>query len=309
MEAGTILLLFVIGLIAGAYGTIVGAGGGFIFVPALLLLLKYDPPVAAGTGLVVVLINALSGMIGYIHQKRVDYRFGGILSLAAIPGTFLGVWLSRVVTGHAFFLTFSIMLISLGIFLLVKKEPKSKGEQVKEGSFGEEAFPFSLREEVAVTRSEGSMAYVSVNAGEGEVPADVSLQNGEKVSSGKAWWKGSFRRTEWALLGTGFILGIISSFFGIGGGWLMVPILIYLFRLSPHVATATSVFSLSIYSLVGVFIHGVEGNIDWMTVLWGGLGVIGGSQFGVYLSRKLSGRLIIQMFGGSPVFIGATMIR
>lgn len=365
MSIYVVLLLFFIGLIASAYGTIVGAGGGFIFVPALLLLLSYDPPIAAGTGLVVVLINALSGVVGYVRQKRVNYRFGLILSSAAIPGTFLGVWLSRIVTGHAFYLIFAVMLMSLGIFLLVKKEPKTasveegrfqqeaaatltpEGEQeaaevgVKALATGGGAYPVSAEhasedrvsavdfsnerafpadeellgtERVRLFDSAGDPGAFGASSSfaqreEGAAAADFAAAEGKAAPSQKKAWYQGFGATEMGLIGIGFILGVIASFFGIGGGWLMVPILIYLFRVSPHIATATSVFSLSIYSLVGVFTHGAEGNIDWLTVLWGGLGTIIGSQLGVLISRRLPGRLIVQMLAVLLVFIGATMIR
>lgn len=286
-------LLFIIGLVAGAYGTIVGAGGGFIFVPALLLLFGLPPTVAAGTGLVVVLINALSGVIGYIRQKRVHYRYGLLLSIAAIPGTFLGVWLSKIITGHLFYLIFAFMLMGLGLFLLVKKEPKSSS--LLEGRFGEEAAAALVIEEEGPLEAEVVMKEEGIDRSEAKEKSDLRI--------------GHFGKIELGLMGVGFLLGIIASFFGTGGGWLMVPILIYVFKVSPHDATATSVFSLSIYSLVGAFTHGIEGNIDWTAVLWGGLGVLIGSQFGVYFSRKLSGRLIVQMLAVLLVFIGATMIR
>lgn len=74
MDPVTGLLLLFIGFIAGGYGTIVGAGGGFIFVPALLLILKMDPEIASGSGLVIVLINACSGAAGYARQQKINYR-------------------------------------------------------------------------------------------------------------------------------------------------------------------------------------------------------------------------------------------
>lgn len=68
---GVILLL--VGMIAGGYGTIVGAGGGFIFVPALLIVFQMDPIIAAGSGLVIVLINASSGVLGYRKAEKIKY--------------------------------------------------------------------------------------------------------------------------------------------------------------------------------------------------------------------------------------------
>ena len=68
------LLLLITGIIAGGYGTIVGAGGGFIFVAALLIFLDMDPVIAAGSGLVIVLINSFTGVLGYAKQKKINYK-------------------------------------------------------------------------------------------------------------------------------------------------------------------------------------------------------------------------------------------
>jgi len=65
MTLSVILILLLISIFAGAYGTIIGAGGGFIFVPFLLILFGLEPRIAAGSGLVIVMINAIIGAIGY----------------------------------------------------------------------------------------------------------------------------------------------------------------------------------------------------------------------------------------------------
>lgn len=84
----TIVLFILLGLIASSYGVIIGAGGGFIFVPLLLLFYDITPAEAAGTGLLIVLISSLSGVFSYIKQKRVNYKIGLLLAIGAIPGTF-----------------------------------------------------------------------------------------------------------------------------------------------------------------------------------------------------------------------------
>jgi len=240
-----------LGLFAGGYGVIVGAGGGFIFVPALLIFLDMSPNIAAGTGLIVVLINSLSGIFGYVRQKRVNYKMGITLSIGAIPGTFIGVWLIQFSSSKWFYWIFAAILLILGIFLLLKNMPSKKNSM----------------SEVA-TASE-------------QLDIDESNKRPEI-------------KTEW-LVCIGLLLGIISNYFGIGGGWLLVPILVYIFRVLPHYATATSIFSLCLYSSVGVFLHIYHGNVDWGAALWGGLGVLIGAQLGVYLSNRISGKVIIQM--------------
>jgi uncharacterized membrane protein YfcA len=263
MVIGFALLL--IGFLSGAYGIIVGAGGGFVFVPALLILLQLSPEVAAGTGLVVVFINSVSGVFGYVRQKRIDYKLGIVLAIGATPGTFLGVWLTQISSSQAFYWIFASVLITLGIFLIVKKTPGEKRREKLE----------SAQNETAATFDE-------------EVAPVMEIDN----------------KTLVYLLMVGIVLGVASSFFGIGGGWLLVPILIYLFRVLPHFATATSIFSLCLYSAVGVMIHIFQGNIDWTATIWGGIGVLMGAQLGVYLSNKFSGKRIIQMLAIILIGVG-----
>lgn len=266
------IILFLIGLFAGAYGMIIGAGGGFIFVPALLLLFDVTPTIAAGTGLAVVWINSISGVHGYIKQKRIDYKLGLLLAIGALPGTFLGVWFANISSSSVFFIIFSVMLIGLGIFMLLVKEPKpKKGEQLSE-----------------------------VRAGLEEVGASIDVK-------GATITEIIFRKSTVYLLLTGVLMGIVSSFFGIGGGWLLVPILIYLYRINPHIATATSIFALCIYSTVGVLINVVNHNIDWVLVLLGGVGMAIGAQLGVHLSKRLSGPIIIRLLSIILIVVGINL--
>lgn len=257
------LLLLGIGLASGAYGIMVGAGGGFIFVPALLILLHLSPEVAAGTGLIVVFVNAAAGLSGYIRQKRIDYKMGIILSIGAVPGTFFGIWGANVSSSQFFSQIFAIMLLALGIFLIIKKAPGEKPQT-----------------EEAATLDEGAVAY------------------GDNRFGSKT------RLIEFLI---GILLGIVSGFFGIGGGFLVVPILIYIFRVAPHRASATSIFSLALYSLVGVGVHLYQGSIDWTAVLWGGVGVLIGAQLGVYLSKKISGKRIVQMLAIILIGVGVKL--
>jgi len=263
MPVVTGILLLIIGFVAGAYGIMVGAGGGFIFVPALLILLHLPPEMAAGTGLVVVFINSISGIYGYIRQKRIDFKMGFLLALGATPGTFLGIWLTKLASPKAFHSVFAIMLVALGIFLMIKKAP---GNQRKASD---------SQNEVAATIDR-------------HTSPDMVKTSSQAVS----------------LLVIGIVLGVVSSFFGIGGGWLLVPILIYLFRVHPHYATAISIFSLCLYSLVGVIIHIVQNNIDWPAAIWGSVGIFIGAQVGVYLSTRISGKRILQMLAAVLILVG-----
>lgn len=271
MEFTTGILLVMIGIFAGGYGAIVGAGGGFLFVPALLLLFHVDPIIAAGTGLVIVLINSLSGVFGYAKQKRIDYRTGIMLGIGAFPGSLIGVHLLQVYSSTYFYFFFASVLVLLGFFLVVKNTNLLERKNSRKKAKNEVAASRESIENVAST-----------------------LQANSKLQA------------KW-LIPLGFFMGILSSYLGIGGGWLLVPILVYLFRVPIHIATATSIFSLCLYSTVGVVLQVWNGNVDWMIVLFGGMGIILGSQVGVLLSRKIPSRVIMQMLSFLLIVIGFRM--
>lgn len=262
----TSLLILFIGLVAGTYGIMVGAGGGKIFVPALLIVLNLPPNIAAGTGIAVVFLTATSGLIGLSRQKRIFYKVGFILAISAVPGIFFGFWLAQISSPTVFHYLFAILLVGLGLFLFIKKLPSKSSES---------------------TTIDGEVDVTSHEVG-----------------------KESFNYKPQQMLGLVFVgvfMGIVSSYFGMGGGWLLVPILIYLFRISPNYATATSVFSLFLYSIVGVLINITHGNMDWNAVIWGGIGVLVGAQLGAFLSNKVSGKRTIQLLAVVLVLVGVKL--
>ena len=83
--------LVILGVAVGLVGTLIGAGGGFILVPILLLIHpREQPEIIACISLAVVFFNAASGSIAYARMKRIDYRGAIIFSLATMPGAILG---------------------------------------------------------------------------------------------------------------------------------------------------------------------------------------------------------------------------
>ncbi|WP_100012995.1 sulfite exporter TauE/SafE family protein [Lentibacillus sediminis] len=253
MDLSTGILLLIIGIIAGGYGTIVGAGGGFIFVPALLLLMDMDPVIAAGSGLVIVLINSITGVVGYAKQKKIQYKTALTIGISALPGALLGVWLLQVYSSQYFYVIFASILTGLGAFLFYKNSPWEK-----------------------------------------TVPSAATQGETKALNSS-------------LLIPLGLVMGVLSSYLGIGGGWLLVPILVYLFKVPTHQAAATSILSLCLYSTVGVISHLYYQNIDWITVFFGGAGVIIGANLGVMLSQRLPGKAVLQMLSVLLVVIGIRM--
>ena len=90
----TAVLLVLLGFAVGAFGTLVGAGGGFILAPVLLILYPHDSAqTLSSISIAVVFFNALSGSAGYARQRRIDLHVGGIFGAATLPGSIAGALL------------------------------------------------------------------------------------------------------------------------------------------------------------------------------------------------------------------------
>ena len=117
------LLLLPLGLVAGAYGTIIGAGGGFVLVPALLLLFSDKPAdELTSISLTVVLLTGISASIAYGRQRRIDYLTALLLGSATVPGGVLGALAVHGVPRPAFDIVFGALLLTVGAFILRRRD-------------------------------------------------------------------------------------------------------------------------------------------------------------------------------------------
>ena len=114
--------LALLGVGVGIYGTIIGAGGGFLLVPILIFLYPDLPPESiTALSLGVVFFNALSGTQAYARQKRIDYEAGLIFTTTTVPSAVIGALATGLFAAEAFELAFGIFLAVAAIWLLVPR--------------------------------------------------------------------------------------------------------------------------------------------------------------------------------------------
>lgn len=121
-----LLLNACIGLVVGSYGALIGAGGGFLLVPIFLLLHKMPHTLAAGTSLMIVAANAMSGSIGYMRQGRVDYHAGLTFALATIPGAVGGALLVHRLSEAFFAKLFGGFLLLISLYLFIRRARRAE---------------------------------------------------------------------------------------------------------------------------------------------------------------------------------------
>jgi uncharacterized membrane protein YfcA len=268
------IALIALGFGVGAYGTLIGAGGGFVLMPILLLLYPGESPaILTAISLAVVFFNALSGSESYAHMKRIDYKSGLMFAAATIPGAVIGALNTGFVARQLFDTIFGIVVISIALFLFLK--PASE-------------FKFRTRKCKEVTCRYRITRHI--------VEAD-----GE-----------SYTYTYNPIIGIGLSLfvGYLSSFLGIGGGIIHVPALVFLLNFPVHIATATSHFILVIMALTGTIVHIWTGTFSHgvhRTIALS-IGVVLGAQIGAMLSNYLRGKWIIRSLAMALLLLGVRIL-
>jgi uncharacterized membrane protein YfcA len=264
--------LVAFGLIVGTYGTMVGAGGGFLIVPVLLLVWHLPPALAAGTSLSVVFLNAGAGSISYARQGRVDYKSGILLALPTLPGSVAGAFVAERISGRAFDVMFAVLLLSVAGLLLWK--PVGRGEE-------------HAHHEVDPNAPWWRMSRVIVDKSGHEFRYQYNIIWGLVIS---------------------FFVGFLSSILGIGGGIVHVPALIHLLGFPSHLAAATSHFILANSALVGASTHVALGNVLFVPAALMGVGVIIGAQIGAAIAKRAKGAVTVRLLSVALMVVAIRLL-
>ena len=262
------ILLALFGVLIGTVGTLIGAGGGFILVPVLLLFYpELSPEVVTAISIAVVALNATSGTIAYAKSGRIDYKAGVTFAIYTIPGSILGVLTVKYIPEQLFNTIFGALLILLSLYLFYKNKKNTVTPEpvIKKG--------YKIN---TLTDKKGITYRYSYNATYGKI---ISI-----------------------------IVGYISPLLGIGGGIIHVPAMVNWLKFPVHIATATSHFILAIMATVSVIVHLINGTYNnesiVLMILFLAVGVIPGAQIGAKLSHKMKSNIIIQALAICLIIVG-----
>jgi uncharacterized membrane protein YfcA len=131
MELLEYLLLIPLGIVVGAFGTLIGAGGGFLLVPALLFLYPHaSPETITSVSLAVVFFNALSGSWAYSRMGRIDYKSGLLFAAATIPGAIIGALTTQNIPRGVFDAVLGLLMVVAAAYLFFQRiEARKPGEE------------------------------------------------------------------------------------------------------------------------------------------------------------------------------------
>jgi uncharacterized membrane protein YfcA len=263
-------LLITIGFLVGTVGTLIGAGGGFMLVPVLLLMYPTLPPeVITSISLAVIFLNAVSGSIAYAKMKRIDYRSAWSFALATLPGAVAGAFITSYLPRRLFDIVLGILLLAIALFLLFKPKKIATAQNKK---------PFFA-----------------------PVHRDITDNAGHRYTYSFNQWIGNLLSV---------VVGFVSSLLGIGGGIIHVPALTGLLNFPIQIATATSHYILAIMALAGTLVHIFQGTLQqsWLMVVLIGTGVIAGAQLGAYFSHRMRPQWIVRALAIALLIVGIRIL-
>ena len=242
----------IVGLMSGMFGV----GGGFLITP-LLFFIGIPPAIAVATGANQVVASSVSGVLGHVKRKTVDFRMGTVLLIGGLIGSGLGVLVFNLLTrlGQVELVVqicYVIMLGIVGSMMLVESlralRRTRAGKRTSRRHHGWiHALPFKMK-----FRTSG--LYLSV------LPP----------------------------LAVGLLVGVLSAMMGVGGGFIMVPAMIYLLGMPTKVVIGTSLFQITFVTAFTTLMHAVSYNtVDVMLALLLILGGVVGAQLGTQLGARL----------------------
>jgi uncharacterized protein len=256
-----LFVLLAIGGVVGFLSGLFGVGGGFLITP-LLIFYNIPPAVAVATGANQVVASSFSSALSHFKRATIDVPLGLMLLAGGIVGSAIGVaiysWLDR--RGQ---LDVSISILFV-VFL---------------GTVG------------AMMLYESAGAIIRRKRGVAPTP----LRAGHHNWILKLPFKMRFRRSKLyvsaiPVLGLGAAIGVLAGIMGVGGGFIMVPALIYLLRVPTNVVIGTSLFQITFVAIVTTLIQATTNHtVDIVLGLCLMVGGVIGAQYGVKAGRKLQG--------------------
>jgi uncharacterized membrane protein YfcA len=256
-----LLVMLALGAAVGFLSGMFGVGGGFLLTP-FLIFSGIAAPIAVATGANQIVATSVSGALAQWRRNNIDFRMGAVLIAGGVVGALIGVLLLKVLreagqAGVVISLTYVALLGTIGTLMLAE----------------------SIR---AIRRARAG------RPASGRKPGQHNWVHGLPL-------KMRFPRSRLYIsaippLVIGWVVGLLTAFLGVGGGFIMVPAMIYLLRMPTNIVIGTSTFQIIFVTALVTILHAsFNHSLDVVLALMLAAGGVMGGQFGVKAGQKLRG--------------------
>ena len=255
------------GMFVGVMSGLLGVGGGTIMVPIFRLAFGMSPLASTATSLFAIIPTSISGVVAHARAKTCVPKLGLALGAGGAVMSPMGVWLASVSPGWLVICVAAIV-IGFSAFKMFKKAVKC------------------------------APAPRAGRAGGNAQGASAKVVPDQPVLSRKQYLQGAC---------IGLIAGLASGYVGVGGGFIMVPLMLAVLDIPMSLASGTSLIAIMILAIPGVIEQGLLGNIDYLAGIAIVVGSIPGALVGARLVRVVPERQLRFTFGGF-LLVAAVML-
>ena len=259
----------VIGFFVGILSGLLGIGGGTVMVPTFRLLFGMSAISSTATSLFAIVPTSISGAVSHVRQKTCIPALGLACGIGGALTSPLGVWLADNSPGWAIMLATGLVVAWSATSML------RKAAKMKPAPTAEAAEPAPAAEAAATV-----------------APEDVRLTKRQLLTG----------------VGIGMLAGVMSGYVGVGGGFLMVPLMLSLIHINMNKASGTSLIAVMILAVPGVIEQMVLGNVNYVAGISIVVGTIPGAVVGARLVRIVPERTLRFIFGVFLLFVAVILV-
>jgi uncharacterized membrane protein YfcA len=283
--------LLALGAVVGFLSGLFGVGGGFILTP-LLTFMGVPPTIAVGTQANQLAGTSLSGALAQWRRRNIDLKMGTVLMLGSFVGTALGVqifaWLQEIGQINLVIKISYVTLLSfVGTMMLLESAPYifKNIKRIRGPSF-------KPREKVE------------------EDESGVVMGRGAQTSFGMTFPRSNLRLSVFFPLGVGFVGGVLVALLGVGGGFVMVPAMIYLLGMPPSLVSGTSLFQILFTTAFATILQAVSNqSVDLILALILLIGSVVAVPFGTRIASRLRPEVARFLMAALILIVAAKLVH
>jgi hypothetical protein len=278
------IFLIALGLVVGVLGGFFGVGGGFLAAP-FMFWIGVPMNFVVGTDLAHMTGKSIVAFRRHRAMGNVDIKLGFLMVFGTVVGVEVGALIVEFLERNALVdqvigWTYVIILSLISIFTAI--ESLRAIRMIQEDSL-------EVRDVIGFQGAAKRIQSI-------QIPPMISLP-GSGIQS----------ISLWSVLMVGFVSGLLAGMLGVGGGFIRMPMLVYVLGVPTHVAVGTDLFEIMFSAGYGTITHAIKGNVDVMMALVMQTGAVLGAHIGATSTRFFNGPRIRLMFSLLP-FIGVVLV-
>ena len=285
-----------VGVLIGIASGLLGIGGGTVMVPIFRLAFGMSATMSTATSLFAIIPTSISGAISHVKGKTCIPALGIAAGLGGACLSPVGVWLAQLSPDWLVMLAAALIIGYSAINMFKKAFKLRPAGQPAAGADAAAAAGTPSCGSKPSSRAEARVVELSPQS---DAPAAASLtSSGDAAAAAPTADDSSLSRKQ-LLQGAaiGLVAGLASGYVGVGGGFIMVPLMLSIIGIPMRKASGTSLIAVMILAIPGVIEQGIIGNINYLAGIAIVIGTIPGAVIGARLVTKVPERTLRLLFG------------